>query len=64
MEDIDLAYLRHHWAGAYKITREGGQYVARRRDDGSLVRTNTAEALLAEIRDDYKTRPVPREAAP
>lgn len=60
-EVIDLAYLDRHWGSAYDCYVHHGMFIARRRDDGSRIRTSTAEALLAEIRHDYQVRPVPRE---
>jgi hypothetical protein len=61
-DDVDLAYLIHHWSDAYDINMRHGQYVARRRDNGAQVRADSAEALLALIREDYQARPVPRDS--
>ena len=55
-----LAGLTFHWGDAYAITWEAGQFVARRRDDGSVVRCPEAAGLYDEIRRDYEARPVPR----
>jgi hypothetical protein len=56
----ELDELRFHWGDAYRIDYRLGQFRAERRDDGSAVRAATAEALLAEIRDDYAANPVGR----
>ena len=58
---VTLAYLIHHYGGAYDINMRNGRFEARRRDDGSLVRTDTAAEMLAELRADYAARPVPRD---
>lgn len=58
----ELEDLRHHWGEAYRIDYHLGQYRAVRRDDGSAVRADDAEALLELIREDYATKPVPRDA--
>lgn len=55
-----VAELAYHWGDAYAITWEAGQFVARRRDDGSVVRCPEAAGLYDEIRRDYEARPVPR----
>lgn len=60
-EPIDLAYLVHHWSDAYDVNMRHGRYQAIRRDDGSAITRDTAEQLLAEIRDEYRIRPVPRD---
>lgn len=59
-DDGPLAGLAWHWGSAYEISYERGQYRAVRRDDGSVVRADTAGELLREIRADYAVRPVPR----
>jgi hypothetical protein len=56
-----LADLRHHWGEAYEISYRLGQYRAARRDDGSVVRADTAGELLELVRADYAARPVPRK---
>ena len=61
MSDVDLAHLIHHWSDAYEISRRRGRYQARRRDNGTMLTADTAEALLGQIRDDYQARPVPRD---
>jgi hypothetical protein len=61
-EPINLAYLIHHYGEAYTINMRRGRYEARRRDDGSMVRADSACDLLDAIREDYAARPVPRDA--
>jgi hypothetical protein len=58
----DLAYLTWHWGAAYEITYRLGQYRAVRRDDGAMIRADSAGDLLDAIRQDYAARPVPRES--
>jgi hypothetical protein len=61
-EPVTLGFLRWHYGGAYIITmRPGRRIEAQRRDDGSLIRADTADAMLAELRADYRARPVPRD---
>ena len=60
LRDADLAELRHHWASAYRIWFQAGQFCAMRRDNGSVVRCGDADGLHREIRADYDARPVPR----
>ena len=57
----ELNELRFHWGAAYEIGYGLGQYRAVRRDDRSVVRADSAEQLLAAIREDYAVRPVPRD---
>ena len=59
-EPVNLAYLCHHYGEAYEINMRRGRYEARRRDDGTMLTADSAEALLGEIRADYAARPVPR----
>jgi hypothetical protein len=59
-----LADLRHHWGEAYEINYRLGQYRAVRKDDGSMVRADSAGELLEKIREDYAVRPVPRHCPP
>jgi hypothetical protein len=35
-------------------------WLARRRDDGTVLRARCAYGLLLEIREQYRVRPVPR----
>ena len=58
----ELDSLRFHWGTAYEIGYRLGQYRAVRRDDGSVVRADSADELLAAIREDYAVRPAPRDA--
>ncbi len=60
-EPVGLGYLIHHWSDAYEINMRHGRYEARRRDDGTLLTADSAEALLNEIRADYAAKPVSRE---
>ncbi|MGH3418902.1 MAG: hypothetical protein ACRDOD_04795 [Streptosporangiaceae bacterium] len=62
-EPIDLAYLIHHYGEAYEINMRRGRYEARRRDDGTVLTADSADALLDEIRADYAARPVSRQIA-
>ena len=59
-EPADLAYLCHHYGEAYEINMRRGRYEARRRDDGTVLTADSADALLDLIRADYASRPVPR----
>ena len=56
-EPADLAYLCHHYGEAYEINMQRGRYEARRRDDGSALTADSADALLDLIRADYAERP-------
>jgi len=62
-EPIDLAYLIHHYGEAYEINIRRGRYEARRRDDGTTLTADSADALLDLIRADYAERPVSRRIA-
>ena len=62
-EPIDLAYLIHHYGEAYEINMRRGRYEARRRDDGTVLTADSADALLGLIRADYADRPVSRRIA-
>jgi hypothetical protein len=59
-EPADLAYLRHHYGEAYEVNMRRGRYEARRRDDGTVLTADSADALLDLIRADYAERPVSR----
>ena len=59
-EPVDLAYLIHHYGDAYEINMRRGRYEARRRDDGTVLTADSAEALLDLIRADYAAHPVSR----
>lgn len=58
-EPASLAYLIHHYGGAYGIHV---RYEARRRDDGTMLTADSADELLEKIRADYAARPVLRDA--
>jgi hypothetical protein len=58
----DLAALRYHWAGAYKITGPEGVFRAERRDGLGTLVAATGHALRVQILADYLRRPVPRSA--
>ena len=62
-EPVNLAYLVHHWSDAYEINMRRGRYEARRRDDGTMLTADSADALLDLIRADYAERPVSRRIA-
>ena len=62
-EPVNLAYLIHHYGDAYEVNTRRGRYEARRRDDGSVVAADSADALLDLIRADYAERPVSRRIA-
>ena len=62
-EPIDLAYLIHHYGEAYEVNMRRRQYEARRRDDGTMLTADSADALLDLIRADYAERPVSRRIA-
>jgi len=62
-EPVDLAYLVHHYGEAYEVNVRRGRYEARRRDDGTMLTADSADALLDLIRADYASRPVPRSAS-
>ena len=59
-EPADLAYLCHHYGEAYEINMWRGRYEARRRDDGTMLTADSADALLDRIRADYAAHPVSR----
>jgi hypothetical protein len=59
-EPIDLAYLIHHYGEAYEVNMRRGRYEASRRDDGTMLTADSADALLDLIRADYAARPVSR----
>jgi len=63
-EPADLAYLCHHYGEAYEINMRRGRYEARRRDDGTVLTADSADALLDLIRADYAARPVSRQVVP
>jgi hypothetical protein len=60
-EPVNLAYLIHHYGEAYEVNMRRGRYEARRRDDGTMLTADSADALLDEIRADYTARPVSRQ---
>ena len=62
-EPADLAYLIHHYGDAYEVSMRRGRYEARRRDDGTVLTADSADALLDLIRADYAERPVSRRIA-
>jgi len=59
-EPVNLAYLCHHYGEAYEINMRRRRYEARRRDDGTVLTADSADALLDLIRADYSARPVLR----
>jgi hypothetical protein len=59
-EPVNLAYLIHHYGDAYEVNMRHRRYLARRRDDGTVLDAGTAQELLGLIRADYAARPVPR----
>lgn len=62
-DEEELADLKHHWGEAYNIARLGLEtWVAQRRDSRSTVGAKTPARLLERIRQDYRERPVPRQA--
>ena len=62
-EPVNLAYLCHHYGEAYEISMRRRRYEARRRDDGTMLTADSADALLDLIRADYAARPVSRRTA-
>ena len=62
-EPVNLAYLCHHYGEAYEVNMRRGRYEARRRDDGTVLTADSADALLDLIRADYAARPVSRQIA-
>ena len=62
-EPVNLAYLIHHYGEAYEINMKRRRYEARRRDDGTVLTADSADALLDLIRADYSARPVSRRIA-
>jgi hypothetical protein len=58
----DLVQLRYHWGEAYEIGWDDGTFWFRRRDNGAMLQCRTAVALWGEIRRDYTSMPVPRDA--
>ena len=60
-----LDELRWHWGDAYLISFfEPDVWVAQRRDDRSVLRSDSPADLREKIQADYTTRPVSRQAAP
>ncbi len=60
-----FACLRSDWGSAYRLEYWPGTrnpYRAFRRDDDTELSARTPEDLREQIRADYLTRPVPREA--
>jgi hypothetical protein len=62
-EPVNLAYLCHHYGEAYEINMRRRRYEARRRDDGTMLTADSADALLDLIRADYAAHPVSRRIA-
>ncbi len=62
-ERVNLAYLCHRYGEAYEVNMRRGRYEARRRDDGTMLTADSADALLDLIRADYAERPVSRQIA-
>jgi len=60
-EPVNLAYLCHHYGEAYEINMRRRRYETRRRDDGTVLTADSADALLDLIRADYSARPVLRQ---
>ena len=58
---LDLGTLRLAYGPAYRVSVLRGVWVAQRRDDSRVLRAPTSAHLLADLRTDYATRPVPRE---
>ena len=56
-EPVNLAYLCHHYGEAYEINMRRRRYEARRRDDGTVLTADSADALLDLIRADYADAP-------
>lgn len=57
----EVAELRHHWQGAYRISNPAPDvYLAVRTDDGTQLTAATPQKLREKIRADYAERPVPR----
>jgi hypothetical protein len=59
-----VADLQWNWGSAYLITGMAGHWLAQRRDDGQTLSASGAEELRELITEDYRARPVSREAAP
>ncbi len=62
-EEYWLDELRWHWGEAYGINYLGSAargWIAQRRDDGAMLRAETAAELREAIVADYTARPVPR----
>ncbi len=64
--DADLDDLRWHWGGAYGINYLGAAagWMAQRRDDGAVLRADSAGQLHDAIAADYARSPVPRRDTP
>ena len=57
----ELEYLLWSWGEAYAVSNpETGLWLAQRRDDRTLLRAVSPEALLEMIRADYAAKPVSR----
>ena len=59
-----VADLQWNWGSAYLITGMAGHWLAQRRDDGQTLSASGPEELRELMTEDYRARPVPREAAP
>jgi hypothetical protein len=57
-----LASLRYHWQGAYRITCYRGVWLAIRNDTHESLTAESADELLRLIRADYRRKPVPRDS--
>lgn len=58
--DGALDDLRWHYGEAYLIEVIGGRWIAQRRDSHETFSSDNPAGLLDLIREDYRTRPVPR----
>lgn len=59
-----LGRLQWSWGSAYGIAGAWGNWVARRRDTGRVLQSESADGLRALILRDYQECPVPCEVAP
>lgn len=57
--------LQFHYGDAYAIAEAHGRFTATRADGlGGPIEAPTPTALAGLLREDYRLRPVPREAIP
>lgn len=63
-ERHQLEVLRWYWGSFYEIELDGigGEWTARRHDNGRMLTATSADELVRGIRRDFAIRPVPRRS--